>query len=32
LAHGLRMWELLRRLLFEHHDEADDTEAQVAFA
>jgi hypothetical protein len=26
------MWELLRRLLLEHHHEADDTEAQVAFA
>jgi hypothetical protein len=26
------VWELLWRLLLEHHDEADDTEAQVAFA
>jgi len=30
LRNGLCVWELLRRLLLEHHDEADDPEAQVA--
>lgn len=27
---GLRVWQLLRRLLLKHDDEADDAEAQVA--
>jgi hypothetical protein len=32
LPDGLHVWELLRRLLLEHDDEAHDSEAQVAFA
>ena len=29
VGHGLRMWELLRSMLLEHDDEADDAQAQV---